>query len=247
MGWGLFRLDLEVRPAQALTIVATALAVQALATRWIGLPRLDLRSPLISAMSLCLLLRTSSLTLAIFAAILAIGSKFLIRSRGKHIFNPSAFALVVLLALPGDAVWISGGQWGSAALALFAVSGIGHLVVRRAKRSDVTWAFLIAYTVLLFGRATWLGDPWTIGWHQLCRGSLLIFAFFMISDPRTAPNSRGGRILWATLIAAGALYIEHYLFHPNGPLWALMAGALLVPAIDRLMPAERHRWRRGAT
>ena len=48
------------------------------------------------------------------APVLAIGSKFLFRVRGKHLFNPAAFAIVALL-LTSDEVWVSPGQWGAAA------------------------------------------------------------------------------------------------------------------------------------
>ncbi|MEM7049563.1 MAG: DUF2330 domain-containing protein [Acidobacteriota bacterium] len=240
--WGLTALDLEVRPGNAALIVGSALATQLFFTRRLALAAFDPKSALISSLSLCLLLRTSSVALAVLAAVIAIASKFLIRRRGKHVFNPTAFALVVLLLATPSAVWVSAGQWGSTALAAFAVAGLGNLVIRRTTRADITWAFLAALGAALFGRALWLGDPLTIPWHQMSRGSLLIFAFFMISDPRTAPDSRPGRILFASLVAASAVFVEQALYHPNGALYALVFGAPLVPLIDRLLPGQRHRW-----
>ncbi|HLE85693.1 MAG TPA: hypothetical protein VJG13_15225, partial [Thermoanaerobaculia bacterium] len=187
LAWGLFGLDLEVRPEVAAAIVATALGVQWLGGRAAGLARFDPRSALISALSLTLLLRTASPALAGLAAALAISSKFVIRGPGgKHVFNPTNFGIAAVLLL-SDRAWVSPGQWGSAALAAFAVACAGLLVVRRAERSDVTWAFLAAYGGLLLGRALWLGDPLGIPLHQVSNGAFLVFAFFMISDPKTTP------------------------------------------------------------
>jgi Na+-transporting NADH:ubiquinone oxidoreductase subunit NqrB len=215
--------------------------VQALGTRWAGLPRFDPKSALISALSLCLLLRTDSLVLAAAAAAVSIGSKFVLRFAGKHVFNPTNFGLVALM-LVSDSVWVSPAQWGSAALFAFSVACLGGLVVNRAARSDVTVAFLAAWCAVLFGRALWLGDPLTIPLHQLESGALLIFAFFMISDPKTTPDTRAGRILFAVLVALGAGYVQFRLFRTNGLLWSLAACSPLVPLIDRLLPGEPYRW-----
>ena len=101
------------------------------------------KSALISALSLCLLLRTDHLLLAGAAASVAVLSKVLIRVRDKHVFNPTNFALIVMLVTT-DAAWVSPGQWGTALLA-FAFACAGLLVVHRATRSDVTLAFLASY------------------------------------------------------------------------------------------------------
>lgn len=241
LAWGTLGLDLEVRAGVAAAIVATALATQWVASRAVGLERFDPRSALISSLSLTLLLRTTSPALAALAAVVTIGSKFVIRLRGKHVFNPTNLGLVAMLLLT-DRVWVSPGQWGSAALAGFAVACIGFVVVRRAERSDVTWAFLAFYGALVFGRALWLGDPLAIPLHQLENGALLVFAFFMISDPKTTPDSRSGRVLFALLVALGAGFVQFVLFQPNGPIWALAALAPLVPVIDRLWAGRRYRW-----
>jgi enediyne biosynthesis protein E5 len=239
--YGLLRLRLDVRPGRAAIILVSVLAAQYACTRIWRLPAFDPRSALISGLSLCLLLRTGSDALAIAAAALAVASKFVIRVRGKHVFNPTNVAIVALL-LTGQA-WVSPGQWGSAAFFGFLLACIGGLVVNRAARSDVTLAFLAAYASLVVGRSLWLGEPMAIPIHRLENGALLIFAFFMISDPRTAPDRRAGRVLFAVLVALGGAYVQYRLFRTNGLLWSLAAFAPAVPLIDRLLPAPRHRWR----
>src|SRR2546428_7470656 len=92
LGYGVFWLDLEVQTRTAVAIIVTALVTQLVCTRLTGRGRFDPRSALISALSLCLLLRTGSLRLAMLTASVAIASKFTLHARTKHGFNPTTFA-----------------------------------------------------------------------------------------------------------------------------------------------------------
>jgi Na+-transporting NADH:ubiquinone oxidoreductase subunit NqrB len=184
------------------------------------------------------------LMLLLAGAVIAVASKFVIRIRGKHIFNPTNIAIVALMLLSKH-VWVSPGQWGNVAFFGFLIACIGGLVVNRAARSDVTYAFVVAWSALVIGRSLWVGEPLTIPFHRLESGALLLFTFFMISDPKTTPDSRAGRILFAGLVAFGGWYINYRLFRTNGILWSLAAAALLVPIIDALLPAARYQWGRA--
>ncbi len=225
---------------QIAVTIGTALLTQYVGTALADLPSFDPKSALISSLSLCLLLRTDDLAAAASAAVIAIGSKFVLRWHDKHLFNPTNLALTVILG--SGLGWISPGQWGQATWLAFLLACLGSLVVTRAGRADVTLAFLAFYVGLLFARALRLGDPLTIPLHQLESGTLLIFAFFMISDPKTTPDSRTGRIVYALLVSLAALYVQFGLFRPNGPLWGLIACAPLVPLIDYLFPGPRYHW-----
>jgi Na+-transporting NADH:ubiquinone oxidoreductase subunit NqrB len=240
--YGLAVLRFDTTLPRALLVLGTALATQFACTRIFRLPRFDPKSAAISALSLCLLLRSDDVRLLAVAAVLAVASKFLLRWKGKHIFNPTNFAIVALL-LSGAGVWVSPGQWGSAAVFAFAMAGAGALVVNRASRSDVTLAFLAAWFALLFGRSLWLGEPLAIPLHRLESGALVLFAFFMISDPKTTPDSRAGRILFGALVAAGAWYVQFRLFRTNGLVWSLAACSLFVPLIDAVLPGPLYSWK----
>ncbi len=241
LGYGMALRGFDVTPGRALLLLATALATQWACGRARGLA-FEPKSALISGLSLCLLLRTNSDALAVATAMLAIASKFLFRFRGKHLFNPTNIGIGAMMLLTGE-VWVSPGQWGNVALLAFLIVSLGSLVVNRAARGDVTLAFLVFWCGTLLARALRLGDPLTIPLHQLQSGALLLFSFFMISDPKTTPDSRAGRILFAALVAWGAWYVQFKLFRPNGLLWSLAAVSLLVPLIDRLLPGSRYDWR----
>ena len=241
LGVGLTQLRFEVTLVQVAVTFAAALATQVTGARLAGLRDIGLSSALISSLSLCLLLRTSALPFAVVAAVIAIGSKFVVRVRGKHVFNPTNLAIVLLLTTTTQ-VWVSPGQWGSPTFFTFFVACLGTVVVTRAARADVTFAYLAAHAGLLFARAFWLGDPLTIPFHRLENGALLLFAFFMISDPKTTPDSRAGRVIFACLVALGAYYVQNMLFRTNGPLWALAVFSPFVPFIDRVLPGPRYTW-----
>jgi Na+-transporting NADH:ubiquinone oxidoreductase subunit NqrB len=242
LAYGILALDFEISAGRAAAVLSTVLVTQYGCTRLWRLPSFDPRSALISGLSLCLLLRTNHLALALVAAFLAVSSKFVLRVNGKHVFNPTNFAIVALMAATGQ-VWVSPGQWGNLAFFAFFMACLGGLVVNRASRSDVTYAFIGFYMALVFGRSLWLKEPLAIPTHRLENGALLLFTFFMISDPRTTPNSRAGRILFAFLVACGAWYVQFRLFRTNGPLWSLALCSLMVPLIDWMLRADRYEWR----
>jgi Na+-translocating ferredoxin:NAD+ oxidoreductase RnfD subunit len=141
-----------------------------------------------------------------------------------------------------DQVWVSPGQWGSVAFFAFFMACVGGLVVNRAARADVTLAFIACYCALIVGRSLYLGEPLAIPLHRLESGALLLFTFFMISDPKTTPDSRAGRVLFAALVAFGGWYVQFRLFRTNGLLWSLAAWSLIVPLIDWLLPGARYSW-----
>ncbi len=243
--YGLIWLHFDVPPSQIAVTLMTAFLTQYAGTRYARLPSVDLRSPLISALSLCLLLRTNDLAVAALAAFIAIASKFVLRWRGKHLFNPTNLALASMLV--AGLGWVSTGQWGQAAWFGFLIASLGGLVVTRAARADVSLTFLGAYIGLLVARTLWLGDPLTIPLHQIQSGALLIFAFFMISDPKTTPDSPRGRLVFASIVAAAAFFLQFGLFRPHGPLWGLIACTPLVPLLDAWLPGLRYSWSRPAS
>ena len=63
--------------------------------------------------------------------------------------------------------------------------------------------FAAVYILLQVSRAVRLGDPLSIPLHQLQNGAFLLFTFFMISGPKTTPDSRLGRLVFASLVAFG--------------------------------------------
>jgi enediyne biosynthesis protein E5 len=234
--------DFGAKPLYSALAIAGTLATQIVCSRLFGLARADLRSPLITGLSLSLLLRADSAWLPALAGGIAISSKFTLRVDGKHVFNPAGLAIVVLLLATKD-VWISPGQWGASVYFASLLAFFAILVLQASQRSDVALFFLGAYAALLFARALWLGDPLAIPLHQLQSGSLLIFAFFMISDPRTTPDSRLGRLLFALAVAALGHYLAFFMQMRPALYVALIVLSPMTLLVDRLLPAKKFAWK----
>ncbi|WP_257168013.1 RnfABCDGE type electron transport complex subunit D [Bradyrhizobium sp. SRS-191] len=233
-------IDFGARPEASIIAVTTALVMQVICCRLTAAP-LDFKSPFITGLSLSLLLRADALWLYAAAAVIAIGSKFVLRIDGKHIFNPAGLAIVVLL-ITSRGVWISPGQWGTEIWFASLAGCFAILVLSASRRADIAVYFFASHAALLLLRAAWLGDPLAIPLHQLQSGSLLIFTFFMISDPRTTPDSRAGRLLFAISVAVTAHYLTFVMQMRPALYVALIALSPLTLVLDRLIPAVRFSW-----
>ena len=251
---GLFALsfltsDFGVTPASLVAAFAGAFAAQLIGTAWLNrragkpaLVGLEWKSAAITALGITILLRASDVWIWAAAAFVGVALKFVVRVNRKHVFNPGCIGIVAMMLLLGKNAWVSPGQWGQAPLVAGYAMALAALTLSSAKRLDIALGFLGGFAAILFARAAWLGDPMAIPMHQMSSGALLIFAFFMITDPRSTPDSRMGRVLFALAVAGLAAW---FIIGPNqrgAPLMALAALAWLTPLLDRLIPAKKFEW-----
>jgi len=163
----------------------------------------------------------------IFIGVVALGmaTKYLIRWRGRHIFNPSNVALVVaFIALgprytePLDLWWIPMGPWMIVTYAI--LIGGGVFIGWRLGLLGMEVAFMASFAIFVALAVAPVPDHCMVAsWHlsPLCGTSLweilvtspevLIFALFMIPDPRTVPDGRGARIVFGVIVALFAVLL----------------------------------------
>ena len=201
----------------------------------------SLKSAIITALGLSLLLRADHYTTMLLAGSLAILSKFLFQVERKHFFNPANFGIIAALTLTNDA-WVSPGQWGDDGWYALLFAGTGGMVLKRVGRWDTTAAFLVTYIVLEAIRNLWLGWTWDVFFHRLMSGSLLLFALFMITDPRSIPNARSSRLVWAGCIAVLFFILRNQFFVSTAIFWALFALSPLSVFLDFIWSAPRFSW-----
>ncbi len=238
--------DWTLRPELIGVAIATSLTTQWILSWITGKEQIpNLRSALITSLGLSLLLRADHWTTMAIAAAIAIASKFIFQVGDKHFFNPANFGIISALILTPDA-WVSPGQWGEEWWYGLLFVGTGGMILQRVGRWDTTAAFLAAYSLLEAIRNLWLGWTWDVYWHRLMSGSLLLFALFMITDPRSIPNSRIGRVVWAVCIAGLTFILRNYFFVSTAVFWALFALAPLTILLDVLWLAPRFAWQKGA-
>ena len=238
--FGILQLRFDISPARMVAVVALAGLLQLLFTRHYQLPA-NLPSAANSALSILLLLRSNGLGWLLLAVLIAIASKFLLTVRRRHLFNPSALGIVVVI-LVSDASLVTLGQWGREIWLFLLTAGGSLILLIGPTRMATTLAFVAVYALFLFGYAAWLGDPWQIPLHQLQNGALLIFAFFMLSDPKTTPASTVGCLLYGTWVALLGWTLQYLFFIPNAFLYALILASPLTLLINQHLPGRTFVW-----
>ena len=233
--------DFTVQGLQVASVFATCIATQWLWLRKLQLKQVGYLSALVTSFGLSLLVRADSLWVHPLLAFIAISSKFVLRIDGGHVFNPANLgAVIAAYVLPG--AWLSPGQWGQDIALATLFLAMGTLVTQRARRLDIGWVFLAAFAALLTMRVISLGQNPMIIAHQLQNGAILLFAFFMISDPMTTPRHAKVRIIYAMAVAGLAFIWQFKFFKPHGPILGLFLLSFLVPFLNRVAPAQRFDW-----
>lgn len=221
-------------------------AAKKLSAEWWAGCKKNISSAIISSISLSLLLKTNHISVAVFAAMVSIASKYIIRINSKHVFNPSALGIVAAIFIT-DQAWISPGQWGSGAVILFSVLCLGFIITTRVQKLDTSLAFLGSFGGLLFLRQViYLCWPMDYFIQSISTGSLLLFSFFMITDPKTIPNHSMARVLWCIVIAAVAFYLTVFKFINGAPILVLVTAQPLVPVLDHFFKAKKFEWQAAA-
>lgn len=244
---GIVTRDWTLHFSMVATAIVTCLSLQWLMSQVTQLSFLKtFPSALITSLGLSVLLRADHWETIVLACSAAILSKFLIRVGDKHLFNPGNFGIVTALLLTSDA-WVSPGQWGEEGWYALLFLATGGLVLQRVGRLDTTIAFLATYGALEAIRNFYLGWTWDVWGHRLMSGSLLMFSLFMITDPRTIPNSQIGRVIWAMAIASLTFILRNQFFISTAAFWALFALAPLSIVLDQIFPASRFSWEQSVT
>lgn len=244
--------DWTLRPELIGVAIATTLLIQTVAAtiEYLYLKKIQKvdrafnpswRSAFITGLGLSLLLRTDHWTTMALAATLAILSKFVCKWHGKHFFNPANVGIIAALVLTPDA-WVSPGQWGEVGWYGLLFAGAGGLVLHRVGRWDTSVMFLGTYAACLSLRDLWLGWTWDVWYHSLSSGSLILFALFMLTDPRSIPDARAARLLWSGSIAIATFILQTQFFLSTAIFWALFGLAPFTLLLDRVWRAPRFTW-----
>ncbi|HTZ06382.1 MAG TPA: FG-GAP-like repeat-containing protein [Gaiellaceae bacterium] len=194
----------------------------------------------------------------IFAGTAAVSllSKYLIQWRGRHIFNPSNFGLVLCFLILGkdkadplEFWWGPMSPWMAAALLI--IVGGGILILRRVRLLAVAVAFWIAFG-LGIGLLSLRGHAMTASWHLgpitglsfwlvlITSPEVLVFTFFMITDPRTVPLGRAARLIYAVSLGLLATLLIAPQTTEFGAKVALLGSLTLLcaarPLLEWLVP-----------
>jgi len=170
----------------------------------------NLQSAYISGLSLTLLLKPQGAALWPFAlgGFLAIASKYVLRWRGQHLWNPTNFAIVALLLLAPTRISVLSHQWGNELGSNLVIWAFGLFIAARVGALHITLTYAASFLLLGVARAMLLGLPIGPEIAPLTGPEYQLFVFFMITDPRTIVRGRGRQMLVAVLIALAEMAIR---------------------------------------
>ena len=188
----------------------------------------NLQSAYISGISLTLLLKPQGAALWPFllGGYLAISSKYVLRYRGSHLWNPTNFAIVVLLLAAPERISVLSHQWGNDLATNLVIWTFGLAIAARVRVLHVTLTYVLSFLALNSLRAYMLGMPILPEIAPITGPMYQLFIFFMITDPRTVVRGRKWQILVAVLIA----FAEMMIRFASDQAWALPTAFNAAPA-----------------
>ncbi len=210
----------------------------------------NLASAYISGISVGILLRSPAFWPYALCSVLAIMSKYVIRWRGRHLWNPSNFAISAMLLIVPEYVATLSVQWGNTIWPMLIVWALGALIVFRVHRFHITATYVISFIALAFLRSFITGHPFQAEVAPITGPMYQLFIFFMITDPRTTVKPRWAQCLVAFMVAVVEMILRlfenvhapYYALAIVGPIAnvieiAITSKARAVPVADRLATA----------
>ncbi len=158
-------------------------------------------SAYITGISVGILVRSPAFWPYALCAALSITSKYVIRVKGRHIFNPSNFGISAMLFLAPEAVATLSIQWGNYLLPMVVIWILGFVIVWRVKRLNISATYVISFLAFAFLRSRIVGSPWQSEVAPITGPMYQLFVFFMVTDPKTTVRSKKGQCIVVFLVA----------------------------------------------
>ena len=198
---------LESYQKTALAIVA-ALATELILGRIFYGKWLNLASAYITGISVGILVRSPAFWPYVLCSVISIMSKYVLRVKGRHIWNPSNFGIAVLLFLASDTMAILSIQWGNNLLPIVVIWTLGSIIIWRARRFHISATYVVSFFLFAFLRSGITGHPWQAEVAPITGPMYQLFVFFMITDPKTTVRSRVGQCVVAFCVALVEFFLR---------------------------------------
>ncbi len=211
--------------AIAASLLAELLLGRAFTGKW---P--NLASAYITGISVGILVRSPAFWPYAICAIVSIMSKYVLRVKGRHIWNPSNFGISVLLFLAPETVASLSIQWGNYLLPMAVIWVLGSIIIWRVRRFHITATYVICFVIFAFLRSFITGSPWQSEIAPLTGPMYQLFIFFMITDPKTTVRSKSWQCVVVAIVALVEmiLRLDQVVYAPFYALFLVGPAALLL-------------------
>ena len=211
---------------RTLLAIGTSIACELVLGRFIVGKFPHLASAYISGISVGILIRSPLFWPYALCAALSILSKYVLRWRDRHLWNPSNFGVSAMLFLYAGAVAPLSIQWGNSVWAMLVIWCLGALIISRLKRFHICLTYVLSFVALSGVRSLITGSPFLASVAPLTGPMYQLFVFFMITDPRTTVSTKWGQCLVAFLVAVvemllrlnEVIHAPYYALFLVGPL-----------------------------
>ncbi len=187
---------------QTLLAIAVSMATEIFLSRLTRGQWPHLASAYISGISVGILVRSPEFWPYALCAAIAISSKYVIRVKGRHIWNPSNFAIAIILLLAPWAVSTLSVQWDNRLWAMLAIWALGSVIVWRLKRFHICATYVLAFIAFAAIRSQITGHSFQSEVAPITGPMYQLFIFFMITDPKTTVKGKKAQMFVALCVAA---------------------------------------------
>ena len=191
----------------------------------------NLASAYITGISVGILIRSPEMWPYALCSAIAITSKYAIRWRGRHLWNPSNLSISVMLLLVPEYVAALSIQWGNTIWPMLIVWVLGAFIVHRVKRFHITATYVISFVVLSFIRTAFTGHSFLAEVAPITGPMYQLFIFFMITDPKTTVKPRWAQSVVVFLVALVEMILR-LAENVHAPFYALAIVGPIAMAIE---------------
>ncbi|HKO61580.1 MAG TPA: RnfABCDGE type electron transport complex subunit D [Pyrinomonadaceae bacterium] len=191
---------------------------------------LNLASAYITGISVGILVRSPAYWPFLLCSVISIMSKYVLRVKGRHIWNPSNFGIAVLLFLTPETMAILSIQWGNNLWPIIVIWTLGSIIIWRARRFHISATYVVSFFLFAFLRSGITGHPWQSEVAPITGPMYQLFVFFMITDPKTTVRTRMGQCLVAFCVALCEFFLRlnQVVYAPIYALFLVGPTALLI-------------------
>jgi len=189
-----------------------------------------LASAYITGISVGILVRSPAYWPFALCALISITSKYVLRYKGRHLWNPSNCGISILLFLAGDIAASLSIQWGNFLLPMVVIWALGSVIIWRLRRFHITGTYVVFFLLFAFLRSWMTGSPWQSEVAPITGPEYQLFIFFMITDPKTTVKSWKGQCIVAFAVAFVEMLmrLDQVIYAPFYALFFVGPVALLV-------------------
>ena len=190
----------------------------------------NLASAYITGISVGILIRSPAFWPYAVCSIVSITSKYVLRVKGRHIWNPSNFGISVMLFLAPETVASLSIQWGNYLLPMVVIWVLGSVIIWRLRRFHISGIYVASFIVFAFLRSWITGSPWQSEIAPITGPMYQLFIFFMITDPRTTVRSKKGQCITVFAVALLEMFLRLHqvVYAPFYALFIIGPSAMLI-------------------